>query len=63
MDDGSPTDYNGYQLIVVVIIFLILTYISVGLRCFVRIRITKAFAVDDWLMLVAQVNSHLQDAD
>jgi hypothetical protein len=52
---GSPTDYNGYQLVVVVIIFLILTYISVGLRCFVRIKITRAFAVDDWLMVVSQV--------
>jgi hypothetical protein len=52
---GSSTDYNGYQLIAVVIIFLIFTYISVGLRCFVRARITRAFATDDWLMLVAQI--------
>ncbi|KAH8746846.1 hypothetical protein BGZ57DRAFT_972142 [Hyaloscypha finlandica] len=51
----SPTDYNGYQLVAVAITFLILTYISVGLRCFVRIRITRVFAVDDWIMLVAQL--------
>jgi Fungal rhodopsin domain len=51
----SLTEYNGYQLVAVVITFLVLTYISVGLRCFVRIRITRAFAIDDWLMLVAQL--------
>ena len=51
---GSSTDYNGYQLVAVAITFLILTYISIALRCFVRLRITKAFAADDWLMLVAQ---------
>jgi hypothetical protein len=52
---GSSTDYNGYQLFAVVIIFLILTYISVGLRCFVRAGITRSFAADDWLILVAQI--------
>ena len=52
---GSSTDYNGYQLVAVAITFLTLTYISLALRCFVRIKITRAFAADDWLMLVAQV--------
>jgi hypothetical protein len=30
--------------------FLVLTWISVILRCFVRIQITQAFDIDDWLM-------------
>ncbi len=51
----SPTDYNGNQLVIVATVFLILTYVALGLRIFVRLRITKAFAVDDWLMLIAQV--------
>lgn len=51
----SSTDYNGYELVAVAITFLILTYISIGLRCFVRIKITRAFAADDWLLLVAQI--------
>lgn len=51
----SSTDYNGYQLVAVAIIFLVLTYISSALRFFVRIRITRVFAADDWLMLIAQL--------
>ena len=51
----SSTDYNGYQLVAVATTFLVLTYISVAVRCFVRIRITRAFAADDWLMLVSQL--------
>jgi hypothetical protein len=51
----SSTDYNGYQLVAVAIIFLVLTYISIALRFFVRIKITRVFAADDWLMLVAQL--------
>lgn len=52
---NSDTDDNGGQLVVVSVIFLALTYISVLLRFFVRLVITKAFAADDWLMLAAQV--------
>ena len=51
----SPTAYNGNQLVIAATVFLVLTYIAVGLRCFVRLRITKAFALDDWLILAAQV--------
>ena len=52
---NSDDDYNGGQLVVVAVIFLVLTYISVFLRFFVRLVITKSFSADDWLMLAAQV--------
>lgn len=52
---NSDDDYNGGQLVVVAVIFLALTYISVFLRFFVRLVITKSFSADDWLMLAAQV--------
>lgn len=55
MGDLDPNDYNGNALIIVCTIFLALTYLSVGLRVFVRIKILKTFSLDDWLMIVAQV--------
>jgi hypothetical protein len=57
MAELDPKDYNGAQLAVVSIFFLTLTYLSVGLRVFVRIWIMKSFQWDDWLMLVAQVST------
>lgn len=38
--------------------FLALTYVSVGLRTYVRTFLTKGFLLDDWLMLVSQVRQH-----
>jgi hypothetical protein len=57
MADLNPEDYNGEQLVVISIFFLCLTFISVGLRVFVRIWIMKSFQWDDWLMVVAQVRA------
>jgi hypothetical protein len=51
-------DYNGGQLVVVAVIFLVITWISVLLRVFVRVQITKSFQADDWLMSVSQVRLH-----
>jgi hypothetical protein len=34
---------------------LILTWMAVLPRCWVRIRIVKSFGLDDWLMVIAQV--------
>lgn len=48
-------EYNGNALIITAAIFLCMTYVSVGLRTYVRAYLTKCFQVDDWLMLVAQV--------
>ena len=50
------SDYNGKVLVAVSITFLCLTYVSILLRCYVRIRMTKAFSVDDWFLLIAQVS-------
>jgi hypothetical protein len=57
----NADDDNGAQMIFVCIIFLALTYFSVGLRVFVRAWITKSFQWDDWLMVIAQVSLLLND--
>ncbi len=43
------------QLASVNIAALVLALIATGLRCFVRIRLLKAFGTDDWLMVAAAV--------
>lgn len=57
-DDTAYLDqYNGASLVVTSVIFLVLTWLSVALRTYVRAFMTNAFQMDDWLMLVAQVRS------
>jgi hypothetical protein len=48
-------EYNGGALVGTAVSFLILTYLSVGLRTYVRGVLTDSFFADDWLMLAAQV--------
>ena len=48
--------YNGGQLVTVSAVFLAITWISVLLRVFVRLQITKSFQAEDWLMSVSQVS-------
>ncbi|KAF3770744.1 hypothetical protein M406DRAFT_239910, partial [Cryphonectria parasitica EP155] len=56
-DDTAYTDqYNGGSLVVTAVLFLVLTWLSVALRTYVRAFMTKAFELDDWLMLAAQAN-------
>jgi hypothetical protein len=57
--DYAYSDYHGGQLVATAVTFLVLTYFAVFLRCFVRLVITKAFALEDWLMLAAQVHTFL----
>jgi hypothetical protein len=45
----------GSRIKGVAILFLILTWISVALRCYVRVFITKLFRVDDWLAVATLV--------
>jgi hypothetical protein len=52
----SSQDDRGPELAAIMAAFLALTWISVSLRCLVRIKITKAFGADDWLMVASQVN-------
>lgn len=51
------THLNGrsLQIFVVTLVFLIISFISVCLRCFVRLRLVRAFGWDDGLMVFAMV--------
>lgn len=51
----DPDAYNGGQLVAAAAAFLPITWVSVMLRVFVRVKLTKSFHADDWLMLVSQV--------
>lgn len=46
---------RGPQLIGVNVLFLTLAVIATTLRCYVRIKMVKAFGLDDWLMVGAAV--------
>jgi hypothetical protein len=52
----DPIENRGPQLIGVIILFLALSWIAVPLRMWVRIKIIKSFALDDWLTLVTLVS-------
>jgi hypothetical protein len=52
---SRSTENRAAQLAGVNIAALILATIVTGLRCFVRLRILKAFGTDDWLMVAAAV--------
>jgi len=52
-------DMRGQALKANAIVFLILTSLALLLRMWVRIKTTKRFWVDDWILLVALVCSHL----
>jgi hypothetical protein len=49
-DDG-----RSQAILVVTVVFLAISLVSVGLRCFVRTRVVRAFGWDDTLMLIAMV--------
>ncbi|TVY17486.1 hypothetical protein LARI1_G004529 [Lachnellula arida] len=46
---------RAQTLLAVTIAFLVVTWVTVALRCFVRIRIVKAFGLDDYLIAFSQV--------
>ncbi|KAL4736301.1 hypothetical protein BDV11DRAFT_194077 [Aspergillus similis] len=48
-----PLEGRSLSIFVVTLVFLILSFISVALRCFVRLRLVRAFGWDDSLMLLA----------
>jgi hypothetical protein len=52
---------RGPQLFAVDIAFVITAVFACSLRCFVRVRMVKAFGLDDWLMVIATV-SHINGA-
>jgi hypothetical protein len=57
----SPQDNRGPALVAITVTFLILTWVSVLLRFFVRIRLTKSFDADDWLMAISLVSTTFLD--
>jgi hypothetical protein len=48
-------DERSSSIKAVAIIFILLSWIFVGLRCYVRVFITKLFRVDDWLAVATLV--------
>ncbi|EAW14404.1 uncharacterized protein ACLA_074410 [Aspergillus clavatus NRRL 1] len=42
-------------IVIVTAIFLALSLVTVGLRCFVRARVVRAFGLDDWTMVAAMI--------
>jgi hypothetical protein len=57
--NADSTDYNGGPLVATAIAFLVLTWLSVVLRTYVRVILLKSYRADDWFMLVAQVSRHI----
>ncbi|KAI0512926.1 hypothetical protein F5B22DRAFT_637513 [Xylaria bambusicola] len=49
----TPEPGTQTTLTILVIVFLVLNYIGVGLRVFVRVVINKSFSYDDWAMLAS----------
>lgn len=49
------SEYNGASLVAASITFLALSWISVLLRGYVRVFMTKGFQLDDWFMIIGQV--------
>lgn len=50
-----PVAGRGPQVLGVAGLFLALTTIAVGLRCYTRAFISKSFGLDDWSALIAWV--------
>lgn len=48
-------NHNGQSIIAVTGVFLAISFIAVSLRCYVRLRVVKAFGWDDGTMVLAMV--------
>ncbi|KAK1971301.1 integral membrane family protein [Colletotrichum sublineola] len=54
MVEVDLSESNGGALVATAVAFLVLSWFSVLLRCYVRAFMTKGFQVNDWFMVVAQ---------
>ncbi|KAB5545592.1 hypothetical protein GE09DRAFT_967965 [Coniochaeta sp. 2T2.1] len=54
MVEVNLAENNSSALVGTAISFLAFTYVSVGLRTYVRAGLTRNFMLDDWLMLISQ---------
>ena len=46
---------RGHEILAVAIPFLVLSWVTVGLRVYVRAGMLKSFGMDDWAMVVTLV--------
>ncbi len=51
----DPKDVRGPQLLIITFVLFPIALISVALRTFTRLYISKSFGADDWFLLVAVV--------
>lgn len=51
----DPTDVRGPQLLIVTLIFFPIAVSMVALRVFTRLRLSKAFGVDDLILVAATI--------
>lgn len=49
-------DDRGSGVFAVAVTFLVLTWIMVPLRVYVRAIMTRSFGLDDWLLVITQVS-------
>ena len=47
---------RGHELFAISIFFLVLSWVTVGLRVYVRAGMLKSFGMDDWAMVVTVVS-------
>lgn len=48
-------DDRSREVLAVATLFFVLTWVTVGLRAYVRARLMKTWGTDDWYMVGAQV--------
>lgn len=53
---ANSTDDRSSAVRAVGIIFVIFAWFFVGLRCYVRISMTRLFRIDDWLAVITTVS-------
>ena len=49
---------RAQQLLAVTITLLVTAWVTVSLRCFVRLKLVKAFGIDDYLIVVSLASEH-----
>ncbi|KAL7941093.1 hypothetical protein V8C42DRAFT_335763 [Trichoderma barbatum] len=52
----ADVETRGPQLLAVILVLLVFAFTAILLRCYVRIRLVKAFGVDDYLMVFAMIS-------
>ncbi|KAF7529202.1 hypothetical protein G7054_g9906 [Neopestalotiopsis clavispora] len=56
MDSLSDADDRGPEIFYVTLALLIVSTITVAMRCYVRIRILKSFRIEDWMSLATMLS-------